>query len=147
MIVFDDAIVRRPSAAFGSSIPGARLWLPDRPASFRHEDPMALKTVSAVRPIRIAFAAGVAGNAKEDQCVAAALVLHSPPLLEAEKVEEADGGVWVADAKHGMKEAHEPYLGGSVPFFTTGVTPSISTALAAALPTSPVGSAEAAFIQ
>jgi len=27
-IVFDDTIVRRPSAAFRSSISGARLWLP-----------------------------------------------------------------------------------------------------------------------
>ncbi len=39
------------------------------------------------------------------------------------------------------------YLGGVVPLFTVGVTPSISTAFAAAFPTGPLGSLPAARIQ
>ena len=105
--------------------------------------------ITALVPIvgELDLAAFIAGNAKKDQSEAARLIVHPSPFLEPEQIEEADRGLGVAHPEHSVEKVHWPYLGGGAPLFTAGVTPSISTALAAALPTGPLGSLPAARIQ
>src|SRR4051812_23657526 len=93
------------------------------------------------------LAAFVARNAEENEGEAARFIVHPPPLFEAEELEEADGGVRIADPKHRMKEAHGRYLVFGACCVTVAGAGSSASASLAALPTGPPGSPAAARCQ
>ena len=68
------------------------------------------------------LAALVARDAEEDEREAALGILHSPPFLEAEQLEEPDRRLGIGHPEHGMEELHS-YWG----LFSRDARPTLSS--------------------
>jgi hypothetical protein len=69
---------------------------------------VAAAAIAALVPVpgELDLAALIAGNAEEDEREAPGLVLHPPPLIEAQHLKVCNSGVRIGQADHLMEEFH-----------------------------------------